>query len=66
MLSTLFGANFIIYTTLFGRKGTTKFADVQILSGKSFRSLKSFNGKWHKTPTIYYLETAPLALQFRS
>ena len=25
-------------------KGTTKFADVQILSGKSFRSFKSFKG----------------------
>ena len=28
-----------------GCKGTTKFADVQILSRKSFRSFKSFNGK---------------------
>ena len=27
------------------RKGTTKFADVQILSEKSFRSFKSFKGK---------------------
>ena len=26
----------------FGCKGTTKFADVQILSRKSFRSFKSF------------------------
>ena len=25
-------------------EGTTKFADVQILSGKSFRSFKSFKG----------------------
>ena len=25
-------------------KGTTKFADVQIFSGKSFRSFKSFKG----------------------
>ena len=25
-------------------KGTTKFADVQILRGKSFRSFKSFKG----------------------
>ena len=25
-------------------KGTIKFADVQILSGKSFRSFKSFKG----------------------
>ena len=25
-------------------KGTTKFVDVQILSGKSFRSFKSFKG----------------------
>ena len=29
----------------FGCKGTEKFADVQILSGKSFRSLKSLKGK---------------------
>ena len=28
----------------FAGKGTTKFADVQILSGKSFRSFKSFKG----------------------
>ena len=28
----------------FAGKGTTKFADVQILSGKSFRSFKSFMG----------------------
>ena len=28
----------------FGCKGTEKFADVQILSGKSFRSLKSLKG----------------------
>ena len=29
-----------------GYKGTTKFADVQILSGKSFKSLKSLKGKF--------------------
>ena len=29
-----------------GCKGTEKFADVQILSGKSFRSLKSLKGKF--------------------
>ena len=29
---------------LCGCKGTTKFADLQILSGKSFRSLKSLKG----------------------
>ena len=41
-----------------GCKGTTKFADVQILSGKSFRSFKSFKGK-------SCLVDAPLALLFR-
>ena len=33
-------------------KDTTKFADVQILSGKSFRSFKSFKGERRNAPTV--------------
>ena len=37
-----------------GCKGTTKFADVQILSGKSFRSLMIFKGD--RAQSAYSLE----------
>ena len=40
---TLF-AGHISLQRRFDCKGTTKFADVQILSRKSFRSFKSFKG----------------------
>ena len=39
MFATLFGTNFIAFSTLFGCKGTTKFADMQIFE------VKSENGK---------------------
>ena len=48
------------------RKGTTKFAHPQILSGKSFRSFKSFKGKSclvDAAPIVLGLENA--ALQFK-
>ena len=39
MFATLFGTNFTAFSTLFGCKGTTKFADMQIFE------VKSENGK---------------------
>ena len=42
----------------FDCKGTTKFADVQILSGKSFRSFKSFKGERRTVPTVSCLANA--------
>ena len=33
-------------------KGTIKFSDMQILSGKSFRSFKSFKGERRNAPTV--------------
>ena len=47
----------------FGCKGTTKFADVQILSGKSFRSFKSFKGERRRV--CRSLENGAERLQFR-
>jgi len=45
LFQTTFYAIFTLFQATLRCKGTTKFADMQILSGKSFRSFKSFKGK---------------------